>query len=434
MELKIEAWRAKNFRNIELVDIEVKDYVMRVSGKNGSGKSSVIEAIFVALLGPKYVGKNAQRLIKKGRDKAVITVNMNDGDRDLEIVRTISEKGMSLKIKTSDGSKVSQAYLDTLINMTMIDPLKWANAKPSDQISDVKEKAGIDTSDLEDEYNEIFKERTFQNREVKRLKGVCDTFSDIEPIDGEVISIQDAYARRDAIIEKNNEINDRNRRIAYVSNEVMSLSDSINSIDQQIANLKEKRETYVQKKDEHEKFLEDNEEMELLSLESAEENIKIAHQMSERLSALQEKNKADEELLKASEIAKKLTETLEGIKKKISDTILDADLPFSNISFDEDLGVIVDGIPVSEHSTAEQIKIAIKLNSKFAPHLKIVYIKDGSLLDSDTLEELEDLGVDNEYLFLVELVEEQEDSIIMRSGSIVEYDEHEEGKKDKEAL
>jgi len=419
MGIKIEGWSAKNFRNLTLVDVEVEDYVLRVSGKNGAGKSSVIEAIFMAILGPKYAGKNPQRMIQKGKEKATITVSLRDGDKDLEITRTISSVGMKLKAKASDGSKVSQEYLDGLINLTMIDPLSWAESKPAVQIADLKEKAGIDTSVLEDKYDEIFKERTYQNREVKRLNGVVDSFADVK-IEGPGITLADAHQAKSLAAERNSKAEadirmheSSKQKIVDLDTRETQLKEEIYRINETLLSIENEKKVLVDAVD---KFKPAHVE----DLGGYDDDIAVAESISEKLGMIKEREKAESDLTEAVEIAEESTDELNTIKADIEKAILDADLPFDNIEFDNDLGVIVDGIPMSEHSTAEQIKAAIRINSKFSPHLRVVYIKDGSLLDKDTLVELEDLSVSEEFLFLIELVEEQEDSIVMRSGNIVE--------------
>jgi len=422
MGFKIEGWSAKDFRNLSLVDIEVEDYILRVSGNNGAGKSSVIEAIFIAMLGPKYAGKNPQRMIQTGKDTATITVRLKDGDRDMEITRIISETGMKLKVKTSDGSKVSQAYLDGLINLTMIDPLSWAESKPADQIADLKEKAGIDTSGLEKDYDEIFSERTFQNREVKRLTGVVDSFEDIVVPDY-VMSLTDAHEAKNKAIERNSSAERKNSAHKLSLQKIKNLEDRRDSIQDEILKLQDEVKKINTERTQLVEDVADFNEFMIEDLTGYDEDIVIAEEQSSKMSLIKEKKKAEEDLIEATEISNESTTRLDDIKKEIEDVIEEAELPFDDISFDNDLGVLVSGLPISEHSTAEQIKIAVRLNSKFAPHLKVVYIKDGSLLDKNTLAELEDLSVDEEMLFLVELVEEQEDSIIMRSGHVVEEGE-----------
>jgi hypothetical protein len=52
--------------------------------------------------------------------------------------------------------------------------------------------------------------------------------------------------------------------------------------------------------------------------------------------------------------------------------------------------------------------------------LKVIYIKDGSLLDEEKFDQLEKFAKDGDYQFFVEVVGEQVDTIIMSEGELQE--------------
>ncbi len=417
--IKIEGWSVKDFRNLSLVDIEVKDYILKVSGKNGAGKSSVLEAIFIAILGPRHVGKNPERMIKEGKDKATIVVKLKDGERELEITRIITKKGMKLTVKTSDGSRVTQAYLSGLINMTMIDPISWANSEPAEMIADLKEKAGIDTSLLETDYDKIFEERKFQNREVKRLNGVASSLEKVELL-SDVMTVEDANAAKISVIQRNSSVEKKSYENDGKVADLRLKKRKREDLKVAIANYTKEsvaNDTEIEKLEVAVAAFKDTP---LEDIAGYDEDIAMAEDQSAIVAINKKKEKADADLVEAEEISEESTKRLEDIKKEIIDVIEEAELPFDDISFDSTLGVLVGGLPVSEHSTAEKIKIAVTLNAKFSPHLKVIYVKDGSLLDKDTLLELEELSISEEMLFLVELVGEREEGIVMRSGEIID--------------
>ena len=401
--IKIEGWSVKDFRNLSLVDIEVKDYILKVSGKNGAGKSSVLEAIFIAILGPRHVGKNPERMIKEGKDKATIVVKLKDGERELEITRIITKKGMKLTVKTSDGSRVTQAYLSGLINMTMIDPISWANSEPAEMIADLKEKAGIDTSLLETDYDKIFEERKFQNREVKRLNGVASSLEKVELLP-DVMTVEDANAAKISVIQRNSSVEKKSYENDGKVADLRLKKRKREDLKVAIANYTKEsvaNDTEIEKLEVAVAAFKDTP---LEDIAGYDEDIAMPEDQSAIVAINKKKEKADADLVEAEEISEESTKRLEDIKKEIIDVIEEAELPFDDISFDSTLGVLVGGLPVSEHSTAEKIKIAVTLNAKFSPHLKVIYVKDGSLLDKDTLLELEELSISEEMLFLVELV------------------------------
>jgi len=110
---------------------------------------------------------------------------------------------------------------------------------------------------------------------------------------------------------------------------------------------------------------------------------------------------------------------MEGHKEKLAEReaiIKGSDIP-DYIDFDKDEGVLVEGIPFSQLNTAQQIETSIKLASILTPELKVLHIKDGSLLDMDSLEEVKKVVEASGYQILIERVGEEEvDTIVMKEG------------------
>ena len=61
-----------------------------------------------------------------------------------------------------------------------------------------------------------------------------------------------------------------------------------------------------------------------------------------------------------------------------------AKFPIEKLSFDED-GVMYDGIPFNQCSTAEKIRVSVSMGFAMNPKLNILLIREGSHLDDDSL-------------------------------------------------
>lgn len=78
---------------------------------------------------------------------------------------------------------------------------------------------------------------------------------------------------------------------------------------------------------------------------------------------------------------------------------------------------MINNIPFNQLNTAEQIKVSINLASILSPELRVLHIKDGALLDKNSLETIKEVIKDKDYQILIERVGEEEvDTIIMREG------------------
>ena len=76
--MKIKQLSLMNFRNYENLDLEFSPFLNIVYGLNGSGKTNLIEAIYLLSLTKSFRINNDKALIKKGKIKALSLFILND--------------------------------------------------------------------------------------------------------------------------------------------------------------------------------------------------------------------------------------------------------------------------------------------------------------------------------------------------------------------
>jgi DNA repair exonuclease SbcCD ATPase subunit len=116
-QLRIHRIIVKNFRGIETMDVPIPEHGAVFKGKNGAGKSSVLNAIRAALAA-RDIGENAIRI---GTEKAEILVDLGD----VSVQRAIAASGSTLKIRrTATGDTVAkpQHFLNELLGTAPLDP------------------------------------------------------------------------------------------------------------------------------------------------------------------------------------------------------------------------------------------------------------------------------------------------------------------------
>jgi recombinational DNA repair ATPase RecF len=89
--MKIVNRKAENFKKLVAVEISFTDNNVIVTGKNGAGKSSVLDAIWWALSGKKHI---QDKPIREGQTKAMIRLDLGT----IIVERVFNEKGSSLKV------------------------------------------------------------------------------------------------------------------------------------------------------------------------------------------------------------------------------------------------------------------------------------------------------------------------------------------------
>ena len=73
--MKIINLKINNFKGIKAVDITPTDDTVIISGKNGAGKSSVLDSIFYAL-SYKSASKQIPEAVRNGENESSITIDL----------------------------------------------------------------------------------------------------------------------------------------------------------------------------------------------------------------------------------------------------------------------------------------------------------------------------------------------------------------------
>lgn len=159
--MKIKNLELHNYRNYEHLKIDFSDTLNLIFGNNGSGKSNLIEAIYLLALTKSFRTNNDKNLIKNGsyntkiKGKIITNENIN-----YELV--INDDGKSVYIDSDKIKKISE-YV-TKINVILFNPLdsKIINDSPAIR----RKLIDIDISQINKQYllllssyNKILKNR-----------------------------------------------------------------------------------------------------------------------------------------------------------------------------------------------------------------------------------------------------------------------------------
>ena len=145
--MKIEYLKLLNYRNYEKLEISFSDTLNLIYGNNGSGKSNLIEAIYLLALSKSFRTNIDTNLIKKNAVSTTVTGKIRT-NTTTKYELTISENGKKVFINNDKINKISD-YVSK-INIILFNPLdtKIINESPS-----VRRKLiNIDISQLNNDY------------------------------------------------------------------------------------------------------------------------------------------------------------------------------------------------------------------------------------------------------------------------------------------
>jgi hypothetical protein len=94
-----------------------------------------------------------------------------------------------------------------------------------------------------------------------------------------------------------------------------------------------------------------------------------------------------------------------------------AKLPIEGLGVDEE-GVTFKDIPFNQLSDAEKLKVSVAIAMAKNPTLRVIHIKNGSLLDKKSMAVIESLAKDNDYQIWIERVEDSV-GIKIEDGEVV---------------
>lgn len=403
--MKISKLYVRHFKGIREIEIYADPNVNEISGPNEAGKSSVLDAIVAAVAGKKAIDP---RPLRDGEEKGEILLETDDG---LQVIRRFKESGSTtLTIKHADEKKRGQRDLDNLFSDYTFDPLAFTRLAPRDQIKTLQDLAGKEFSEqlaaMDKQIEEVMQDRTLANRELKKIGKLAEV-EEVEPVDiGELTG-------KLKKIEKFNKEQDELSRIA------VSLEEDVQSAQAEVERLKEALDesqqdlstlTSALKQTKQPKPTKQTEDIHQQLAEAGETN-RRAQEFKEYQAKLQDfQDKSKESLA--------LDRKVENLRDDRSKLAKSADLPVDGIEFTSS-GLLLDGIPFEQLASSQQIRISSLIGMRINNALRIMRIKDGSLLDDDSFGELVTMAKEHDIQLWIESVGQGHgDAIEIEAGEI----------------
>lgn len=421
---RIVSLQAENIKRIKAVKIQPNGSMVVIGGENGQGKSSVLDSIMYALAGGKSI---PSKPLRNGAKNGKITLKLDETAHGKLIVeRTFTEKGSQLVIKSPDGYEAPspQAILDSICGKLAFDPLEFSRQKPKEQLSMLRDLVGIDFTGLDNERAAAFQTRTSVNREVKQLEGELAGLPFHEDAPAAVVSVADLAKQLDDASRKNQQ-NDKVRRGVEECNGLVANAESrAESLRGQIADLQSKLEAeeshIVTLRADARKAKLIADELADCDLAPLREQIATAEDVNAKVRANQKRAEVEAKLSAARGRSHTLTERLEAIDAEKEAELSAAKFPVEGLGFGED-GITLGGLPFEQASSSERIRVSAAMGLAMNPDLRVMLIRDGSLLGTEAMVMLGKLAEENDGQVWVERVSDgAEVSVVIEDGSVKE--------------
>ena len=399
----IELLRIENVKGVKVVELAPPKEGVQLIGKNGAGKSSILDSIIWALHGGRDIPAD---VIREGQRKAEIEIHLNGDPKQpkLKITKTFSRgntKGR-LKIEGDDKQLSPQALLDTIVGNISFNPTKFMDADKKKQRDMLLDGLGLTAklAEIDQQVKAKVQERQAKHREVETAKGKASAYKkvpvpakvDIAKEQARLSDLKEAHAGwiqmtnalRDAEAQKERLVN----RVLELEGELKKAKDDLGTCEGNIATM-----------------------MDNLTGEP-DDGSQLEQELREAYATNQQHDQAQEQNKKAKEAAKELSDRqaewdaidgkVKALESSKQDLLNDVEWPVENLEFDED-GLILNGREFQVASLGERITAACKIGMALNPTLKVMLI-DGNALDQENLELVKQLAKDQDFQLWIEMV------------------------------
>jgi len=401
--MQIISLHAENIKRLKAVRIAPTGAVTIIGGRNAQGKTSVLDAIEMAL-----GGKACKRPVHNGAEVGVTSLELDE----LDITRTFDKDGKSsLVIRDKNGRKRSAPHelLGKLVGDLSFDPLAFSRMKDAAQLEQLRQLVKIDFTSLDEQKAKLKEERSLVSKEGTELKARMEAMPDHRDVPAAEISVADLANELQRLNAINQE-NTANRRLADSSKADVDKQVVVVRASQEAISATERTIKDLERRLAEERAKLDKQQQDHQAADSKLAELKqIAQERSTTAAALVDADVApiSTQLTQVEDTNRKVRENAEkqtmagkiiGLQTKYRDLttqmvaidetkhklVADAQFPVPGLSFDDE-GVTYNNVPFSQASEAEKLRVSVAMHLAMQPKLKVVLIRDGSLLDSDNL-------------------------------------------------
>jgi len=385
---RIVRLQSENFMGVRAVEIEPTGNVVTISGRNGAGKTSVLDSICVALAGRSVVPKKP---IRDGQEKAMIVVELDD----LVVTRVFTASGSRLEVANKDGMvfRTPQAVLDKLVGAIGFDPLAFIAKGDKEQRQVLIELMGVDVGAHDKKITDLRSVRSDLMGKKKNAAKELEAMPQWPEAPAEEVSVTDLMGELKRANEGNKQIEALQKQADAGLKERARLSDELQKLKAQIADAERASQA-------SQASLEGQTKVDIAEIEQRAEQLEATNKAVRENQARATKQVEIEEMGNQVYAGYQAIQAAEAEKAKVLE---DVTLPLEGLSVDED-GVIYEGIPFSQVNDAKQREVSMAIQMALNPKLKVMLI-NGNGLDSDTLVEVAAMAKENDYQIWMEVAD-----------------------------
>jgi predicted ATP-dependent endonuclease of OLD family len=377
MGITIHSLDIENVKRVKAVSLTPAAKGLTViGGKNGAGKTTVLDAIVWALGGEKYRPSEAQR--DGSMTPPHIRITLSNG-----LVVERKGKNSALTVTDPSGKKAGQQLLNEFISQLALDLPRFMQANAKEKADTLLQILGIGPQlrALDDEIARIYNQRTTVGQIRDQKAAHAAELPEYADAPAEEISVAELLNRHKSILARNAE-NEKNRNAlthmkgqedllrAQIKEMTEKLNAKIREQNELLAAIREAERTVAELRDEN--------------TAEIEKDIENIEQTNAQVRANLTKEHAQAEADDEAERYKQLTRTIEDKRADRMRLLEGADLPLPGLTV-EDGELKYNGHSWDCMSGSEQLRVATAIVRRLNPACGFVLLDKLEQMDEETL-------------------------------------------------
>jgi hypothetical protein len=433
----------KNFKKVGFARLNPTSWEpFVIGGENEQGKSTLIDAVLALLL-----GKDACPVqpIKLGKNKAEIQGYLGDDAQPIQYVvkrKFSAAGGTTLTVDRADGEKLgmgAQEFLTSIAGKSKdaiaFDPLLLTRMSAKEQDAFMRKITGVDMVAQDAKRKQLFDERALVNKEHERAKHEAERLPHhadapgrelvVTELVAELESRQGVKARNDA---KRDMLAAEVSAIEAQESQLKAKNSQIVELEEQLARLNAERDNFAIGLESRKELLPamESEAAALVDpdIDGARKDIADAEAVNQKVRANASRLEALQRADRIGDRSEDLTEKIKAVDAAKAAILENAKYPIDGLGFD-DIGPTFNGLPLSQASQAQLVKIGVAIGVALRPRLRLLLVRYGADLDKKSRAALWEMAQKHKCHVWLEVVTESTEgnSITMHDGSVVGAEE-----------
>ena len=370
--VKITQLEIENIKRVKACTLSPEENGLTIiGGKNGQGKTSVLDAIAWTLGGNKFKPSNPYR------ESSVLPPSLHV---ELSNGLIVERKGKNSELKVIDpnGNKSGQQLLNEFIEELALNLPKFMQASEKEKANILLQIIGVGDKlhELETEEQRLYNERYAIGRIADQKKKYAAELAYYPDVPPEPVSASELIMQQQEILARNGENQKKRNAKEMYARKVKTLEEELRVLS---AKLEEARaELSVAERDANDLIDESTEEL--------ERNISMIEAINIKVRANLDKERAEQEAEAQSKEYDELTCKLNTVRQKKQDLLNNAELPLPELSV-EDGELTYKGHKWDCMSGAEQLKVGTAIVRAINPRCGFVLLDKLEQMDTDTLQD-----------------------------------------------